>query len=617
MSDREQGDWVTNEACIDCGSSDNLSIYEKSDGSVDGYCQTPNCPTGQYKSNNKLAEDDYLCGEYNIEVIKKGSKRPDKKVSSTVVKRKAKSKIRPIITKEEKQQLRDNSTLKGNRYRGILDQTNKKLGIRTTFGDSGAVASRWYPVTQGKTEDKKSILVGYKQRVCATKQFYPTGRVSKECDLFNQWLCKGHGKYIIIVGGEEDVAAAVQMIEQYRNHRGYDKIAEIDVVSSIIGEGIVTQQCQNNYEFLDGYDNIILSMDKDEAGDKATQDLLTVLPFHKVKIMVQPDSCKDASDAVQNKLTKAWIRAFYDSKQPKLAGVVSGLDMMSAVIESISKQLIPLPRMLKPLEDMLCGGLPTGEIINILAASGIGKTTITNAFTLFWIFEAPYKCGVLSLEAGAGKFLTRLLSAYLGKNIARLKTPEEKLEYIEDNQDKCLDLFQDKEGNDRFCLVDDRGDLDNLGAVKSTIERMIKQGGCEIIIIDPIQDILDTLSNEDQASFVGWQKKIKARDDVTFINVNHTRKSGGGGKVGSKGGELTEEDMAGTSTIYKSGAVNIILTRDKTAEDVEDRNTTKVTLFKSRDAGDTGPAGYLFYDIDTAKLHNKEEWVNGNIEDFQ
>jgi hypothetical protein len=41
-----------------------------------------------------------------------------------------------------------------------------------------------------------------------------------------------------------------------------------------------------------------------------------------------------------------------------------------------------------------------------------------------------------------------------------------------------------------------------------------------------------------------------------------------------------------------------------------------VTLFKSRDAGETGQAGYLFYDINTAKLHNKEDWDKGNVEGY-
>lgn len=621
-TDKEDGIWLQNVECFDCGSSDNLSIYEKPDGTVDGFCQTPRCGENkgykQYKSHNRLAAS-YLGAELGIEKItsKTTSNRTNKNEESKVISRGKKKKEKKVaITKEEVQQVFSDSSKSGGGYRKIKDKYNEFLGIRTTFDDDGAAKYRWYPSTRGLGKSGNPKLVSYKQRICATKKFFHIGDTSWENDLFNQANCKGSGKFILIVGGEEDVAASVHMIEEYRTKRGKDKIAPIDVVSSIIGEGTVAKQCQLHYDFLDGYDNIVIAMDKDSAGEDAAEELLKVLPFQKVKIMQQPSGCKDPCDALVGGKDAEWIRAFYDSKKPKLAGVVSGDEMWDAVVDSVSKPLIPLPKMLSPLSKMLCGGLPYAEIINILAASGVGKTSITNELELFWIFEAPYKCGVISLEAGAGKFLTRLLSAYLQKNIARFVTPEDKLKFLEDNKEKCLNLFKNEDGDERFHLVDDKGDLDTLAAVKNVIEKMVKQGECKIIIIDPIQDILDSLSIEDQAAFVGWQKKIKARDEVTFINVNHTRKSGGGGKAGSKGGELTEEDMQGTSALYKSGAVNIILTRDKTAEDPEERNTTKVTLFKSRDAGETGQAGYLFYDIDTAKLHNKEDWVESQIEDL-
>lgn len=618
MTEKDQGVWLANEPCPDCDSKDNLSIYEKSDGTIDGYCQTLNCPEGQYKSNNKLAKYEYLAEKYDISIVK--TNRGKRKVEGRKTRKRSSKEKTPkkIITKKEVQDIRNKSSLKGNSFRKIKDKYNEKLRIRTSFDNDDNVKSRWYPLTEGTKDDGNPNLVGYKQRVCATKDFYPTGKMSLECDLFNQWNCKGKGKYLLIAAGEEDVVASVQMLEDLREKRSRrgKELAPVDVVSSCIGEGSVAKQCQRHYDFISGYDNVIIAMDMDDAGQLAVEELLKVLPFNKIKIMEQPEACKDPSDAVQKGLEKEWLNNFYyNCSKPKVVGLVSTEEMWEQVIDSVSKPLIPLPPMLAPLEEMLCGGLPYAEIINLLAGSGAGKTTITNELELYWIFNSPYKVGVISLEAGTGKFLSRLLSSYLGKNIARFRTPKEKKKFLNEHKEKCFQLFKNEEGEDRFSLVDDKGDLDSLDKVKETIERMIRQAGCKIIIIDPIQDLLDYLSIEDQAAFVGWQKKMKARDEVTFINVNHTRKSGGGNKAGSQGGELTEEDMQGTSALYKSGAVNIILTRDKTAENAEDRNTTKITLFKSRDAGETGVAGYLFYDVETAKLYNKDEWLESQIED--
>jgi archaellum biogenesis ATPase FlaH len=586
------GNLISHFHCIKCDSSDALAIYEQEDGTIDGNCFS--CQ--QYCSNNELAKS-ILADELNIKEIKKERK---------IIRRgKLDKKKREPITKDQIQWIKDNTTFKGKGYRGIKDKYNKMYRVRTEYDEeTGEVVKRYYPATEGFIDNKPNHT-GYKIRSIPKVFGSPLGRVGKTSDLFGQWVC-GKGKRLLITSGEEDVLASKQMLDEARKINW----ADTDVVSSIIGEGSVAEQCKIQYDFIDFYESIIVLMDNDSAGMEAEKKLLDVLPAGKVKIMRLP--LKDACDMLAAGREEEFVRAFYDAKKPKLVGVITGDQMWDEMIRSVSMPLIPLPPMLEPLQTKLCGGLPCAEIISILAASGIGKTSICNNLIQYWIFNSPYKIGILSMEAGAGKFLTRLVSGYLKKNIARLDNPKKKIEFLEEHKKECCDLFFDEEGEERFYLVDDKGDLDNLESIKKTIERMIKQGGCKVIIIDPIQDALDTLSTEEQAEFVGWQKKIKARDEVTFININHTRKSGGSGRAGSVGGNLTEEDMMGSSALYKSSAVNIILTRDKTNEDPNIRNTTKITLFKARDTGDTGPAGELFYEVETASLYNKEEWEKIN-----
>ncbi len=607
------GDFIKHVECPDCGGSDCLALHEEEDGTYNGTCWSE-CRTDSkngYKSHNTLARS-YLGPELGIEPISRGrkksklaakSEREDKPVS-----RSKKTKESKTLTERERQRVEDNSSTKGTDFRGIKDKWLKYYGVRTAYDEeTGEASNRYYPVTKTKDEDTK--LVGYKDRVVETKNFYAVGKNSKDCDMFGQFRCKGKGK-IVINGGEEDTLAAKQMFEDYRRSRGEDKIAPVDFVSSSVGETSCAEQIRHNYEFFDRYELIILDMDADTPGENAVKKILDVLPIAKVRVMSY--NTKDANAALDEGLDKDYIRSIYTATKPKIAGVLGGLELFQAALESASAELIPLPEELKPLQDKLCGGLPMGEITNILAASGVGKTTITNLLLKFWIFNSPYKVGICSLEAGSGKFAMRLFSIYLGENIARLETPEEKVQFLEDNAERLKPLMLDKNGEERFSVVDDKGEFDSLTEAKRVIERMIRQSECKVIIIDPIQDLLDTLAIEDQAAFIGWQKKIKARDGVAFININHTRKSGGGSKAGSQGGELTEEDMQGTSSIYKSGAVNIVITRNKTAECEEDRNTTSIKLTKSRDVGDTGPAGELYYEFKTATLYNKEDWVNEN-----
>jgi archaellum biogenesis ATPase FlaH len=591
-------------ACIDCDSSDALSVYEQEDGTYDATCWSI-CQSDKkkgYKSHNQLCKS-YLKEELGIEEIKRGKK--------LVVKSKLKSKLKKkdestkVITSDKLAWIRDNSSAKGNKFRGIKDETLKLFNIRTAYDDDGTPSERFYPIY--KSVDGKVTMVGCHKRIVAGKDFRAVGLNSKNCMLFGQKEAKG-SKRVVLVGGQEDVAAATQMFREWSKNK--DNVAPVDFVSSTVGETSCAEQCRANYDFLDSYDEILVDMDNDEAGERAKEALLEVLPVQKTKVMSY--NAKDANKALNDKMKDDYIRAIYNAKKPPVVGVLSGSEIFDRMVESLSMPLIPLPPELKPLQDKLCGGLPVGEIINILAASGIGKTCITNMLIKFWIFNSPYKVGILSLEAGAGKFFSRLVSGYLKRNIAQFETPEDKVEFVMENKEEIFELLVNKEGDERFSLIDDNGDLDNLTEAKRTIERLIRQAGCEVIVIDPIQDLLDSLTTEEQAAFIGWQKKLKARDGVSFININHTRKSGGGKKSGSQGGELVEEDMQGTSAIYKSGAVNIIISRDKTAEDVDVRNTTNIMLGKSRDVGDTGPAGQLFYEIKTAQLHNKEDYDRDN-----
>jgi hypothetical protein len=127
-----------------------------------------------------------------------------------------------------------------------------------------------------------------------------------------------------------------------------------------------------------------------------------------------------------------------------------------------------------------------------------------------------------------------------------------------------------------------------------------------------LQDILDGLGIDEQALFMKWAKGIIKSHNVTLIFINHVRKSAAGTANSSQGANFTEEEIQGSSTIIKSASANILLSRNKYAEDPIERNTTKVVLSKNRICGITGPAGMVYYDNETHTLHNLDEWLNAN-----
>jgi len=271
---------------------------------------------------------------------------------------------------------------------------------------------------------------------------------------------------------------------------------------------------------------------------------------------------------------------------------------------------------MKKLNEMTAGGLSLGKLCNIGAATGLGKTVYVDSIIYHLIFNSPYRVGVVSMELNSGQYGLSMLSRHVGRKIANIQDKEERSSYLKSEyvQEKQKELFFKEDGSHRWHLVDDRdGSIEDM---KSLVEQLVISCECKVIVLDPLQDILDGMSNEDQALFLKWQKGLIKSHNMSFININHVRKSGNSSQSNSNGGMITEEDFAGSSTIMKSAALNILLVRDKMNEDPVIRNTTRAFLSKNRDNGITGPAGSYYYNNETHQLQDFDEWLEENPQEF-
>ena len=599
--------------CIDeggCGSSDALALYEAEGGDGEGdLVYDARCYSCGTNFSQQDTYDSYLGEEYSLpkpppqKSETAVSKTPQKEeeivtvVSTSRVKKKSK---KEVVTKDQVRDLRNRTSDKHNSFRGVDDKYHNFFGIRSEYVE-GEMVARHYPVTNQYT------MSAYKKRVLPkdfTKGYL--GLNSNSCDMFGQYKFKDGGKYCVIVGGEEDTPAAYKMLNEHQNKiysgRGY---ADIAVVSPTNGEGGAAEQVAKNYNFFDKFQIIVVCMDQDKAGEEATKKVVEKLPAGKIRIMTPP--AKDACECLEKGMSAKFINSFYEAKFYSPAGVLASSDLLGSIIDRARIPRIKLPPFLRKVNEMLCGGLPLGYICNILSASGTGKTTIINEMLYYFAMESTYLTGVVSLEASAGEYAGNILSRHLGKKIELISDMEEKIAYLESTavQAKAAEVLTREDGTPSFFLLEDRGDL---SSICSTVEMMIRSLGCKIIVIDPISDLLDSLSLEDQSAFMAWEKKTVQRDEVTFLNVCHSRKSQSGAKAGSRGGELDEESTYGSSSQYKSAAVTIIIERDKLAEEEEDRNTSKIKITKARGVGNTGSAGEVYYDNKTHTLWCKEDW---------
>lgn len=584
--------FVKHAPCPNCGSSDNLAIYD--DGSY--FCFS-HCG---YKS---------LSEEFKEEL---DSKRTNKVQVKSAVRDRNESKdmeikpsTKPAITDEENQAIKARTSVSGNGFRGIRDDVYKYFGVRHSYDEAtGEVDGQYYPVTQ------ESTISGYKIRE-VPKNFRSIGRTGADCDLFMSFRFNRGGKYLLITEGEVDSLSAYQMLKDYNAKRGSD--FETAVVSPTTGANS-KKQIAANYKFIDSFSQVIVCFDADDAGKSAAEEIVKYLPKGKVKIMQM--RFKDANEYLQKGKEKEFIQDFYEAKSYVPVGVVGSGDIVDSMREEFKVPKIPLPPFMHKLQNMMAGGVPLGRIVNLASASGTGKSTIIDEIVYYMLFNSPHKVGIVTLESTTGQYGVKLLSRHIGMKL-ELKQNEEALEILESSsvKNKEKELFWTETGEHRFYLVDDRDG--EVGDVKDAIENLIIGCDCKVIVLDPVHDVIGTLPNEEQEAFYSWQKGMVKSHKCTFYNVMHTRKTANGQKSGSTGADLHEEDIQGASAAYKSAACNLMFSRNKEAEDDIERNTTLMKATKIRWTGKTGIAGKYYYDIEKHTLYDLDDWMQENgVTDF-
>lgn len=508
------------------------------------------------------------------------------------------------FNREIAERLKEGTGVETRGYRGIRTDISKYFGVRYQYSETdGSIEKVFYPCTKGYK------LSGYKVRTHPKDFRNPLGETGKNCELFGQHRFKNQtNKTCVVVSGEHDQLAAYQMLSDYFAKRGYEEM--VAVVSSTIGETGGAQQMLGQYDWFMQFEKIIYVPDGDEAGQKACNMVAEVLPKGKMYVMRLP--AKDCNQMLDDGREKEFISAFYNAALYSPDGVVGSSELSAKMRESASLAKIPLPPFMHKAQSLMAGGVPLGRIINIGAASGAGKSTIADECVYFWIFNSPYKIGVVSLESDAGEYGLKLLSRHIGRKIDLIEDDDEKMAFLDDPvvREREVHLLY-KDGENRFHLVDERDG--GVNSLKKAVETLVVKCACRVIILDPLQDILDGLNDSEQAVFLKWQKGLVKSHKVTFININHIRKSSGGDRANSTGANIHEEDFHGSSTIFKSAACNLLFTRNKEAENPLERNTTYMKMTKCRWTGRTDPqAGKYFYDNETHTMWDFDDYISAN-----
>ncbi len=451
--------------------------------------------------------------------------------------------------------------------RGLREDTCRKYGYQ--IGDGCQIANY---------RDTNHTLVAQKIRKPG-KDFSITGN-GKDMRLYGQQLF-GTGKSVVITEGELDCLSVAQAFD-----------CKWPVVSLPNGAPAAVKAIKRAYEWLQGFEKIVLCFDNDEPGQLATLEVAELLPPGKVFIMSLDR--KDANEVLIKDGTAPLVKAYWNAKPWRPDGIVAGEDISTERLMRATARGYSLPY---PKLDNMLRGLREGELVVLCAGSGIGKSTMAREITYHLHEIHGLTMGCIYLEESIDKTAQGFVA--IDNNVPLWKLREDPTVITEEQWAQSVT----KVVNTRMHFFDHFGSLDSERLL-SKIRYMRVVLGCHFIILDHLSIVIsgqDSKENNERVridSLMTNLRSLIAETGVGILAVSHLSKPDG--KSHEEGGRVSLNELRGSGSIKQLSDVCVGLERDQ--QDEEAANECVVRVLKSREVGDLGVADTLEYNKATGRL---------------
>jgi twinkle protein len=457
--------------------------------------------------------------------------------------------------------------------RRISKETCSHFGVTVEFGLKGKIEKHFYPYYHPETGE----LIASKVRQVSNKNFYATGDLSSGA-LFGQNKCSGKGKFITITEGELDALSCFEMFGK-----------KFDVVSLKAGASAAEKEIKANLEFLEGYDQVVLCFDNDKAGNLAVEQVKDIFSPNKLRICKLP--LKDASEMLMANEVVNFTKAWWDSKVYRPDGIVAGEDTWDALVTKRKVKSTPYPW--EGLNTITKGHRPY-ELVTVTSGSGMGKSQFIRELEFDLLKRTDANIGVLALEEDVPRTTLGIMSVAANRPL-----------HLEEDTpvDDLRPYWESTLGTGRYYLFDHWGSTstDNL---LSRVRYMAKALDCRYVILDHLSIVVSGQDNADERKAIDEimtkLRTLVAETGIGLFLVSHLKRVTG--KAHEDGGSISLQDLRGSQTIAQLSDIVIGMERNQQHEDPLVRNTTCVRILKNRYTGQTGPACWLRYDIDTGRM---------------
>jgi twinkle protein len=460
--------------------------------------------------------------------------------------------------------------IRGFKERGITKTVAEYFDVKASYGENGEIDAHYYPYDDG---------AAYKVRKLPKEFTW----INKSTNLFGQSKFSPAGKRLIITEGEIDALSIAQAsLDKYK------KIYPVVAMSS----ANMTKSLLENRDWIRTFHEVVLCLDNDEAGKKATEEAIRIIGIDKAKIAKLP--CKDPNEVLLKFDGMRLLQCVFEAAPYIPAGIIGKEELWQALQNYNSSVSVPYPECLEGVNTKL-KGMRAGEITLFISGTGSGKSTVLREIMLHILENTEDKIGVVSLEESPAETARKLAGMVLNRNPAKEEIP---LNELQEGFDKVF-------GSDRVVLLDHQGSI-NDNSIVDQLEYMCLTG-CKYLFIDHItilvsEGVENLTGNEAQDKVMNDLLRLVKRHPVWIGLVSHLRKAPNNKGSFEEGRLPSIDDIRGSGSIKQISFDIISFARNLTADNDKERNTIKMRILKSRYTGLTGSVKGAHYIYDTGRL---------------
>ena len=425
-----------------------------------------------------------------------------------------------------------------------------------------------------KTYDDRQEYIypsgGIKVRRLEEKAFYAKDGFKGD-ELFGMNLFPaGCSKMVTITEGELDALSVAQMLKsQYTNP-----------VVSLPSATPSKKLWENCGDWLRSFDKIILSVDTDDAGNALADKMSRLFP-NKI-YRVQHGQFKDANDFLTNGRASDFKNLWWKPVKHTPENVLNTSDQFLKLYTDTPEHTY-YPTGIEALDDKILG-LMQGHFTVFKAPTGIGKTELMR-YMEYSMLQQGVPIAAWHLEETKLRSLLGLVSYDVGDNLTRADLIESK--GADSLVREAINNITKDENFYQFYLGDGQGTDELI----EQIRYFAVACDCKFVFFEPIQDVVVGTSEDSKEQMLAdlsiRLSKLAAELNIGIVTIAHTNENG---------------DPKYCKMIGQRASVIIDLSRDKNADNIEERNTTYLKVEKNRPCSEEGAAGMLRFSTDTFTL---------------